>query len=823
MALLQSNSILGISVTGLSSLPLSGFTKATPFTCSVVPNEGFNEASVTQTYYLIWWFGDGTYQLGYNVQHTYDWPGIYEIKLGAFNFNNSIISVSGSSGTDTLSSLLLRIGNTDFNLIGPGIQQRTFSTLVTAGNYLTDNLAWNYSAWPDLSSGQPSTYGAIWHGYQSCKSGTASGAIPLAFNFTLNNPVLSSIVFDFYSEKSFSQPATEVLNSQYSRLRPQWRFTTVPKVDTDDGSVFTSYTPLTGTEIRILSSGVPSPDGVLIGYSGTIYFYYIDDLPSQYTTVLTTYDSSLGYVYTLSAGLNTPTLWVIYNTENIYNPQKFEYGNLPSYSNAAVTLSSQYYIQALTPDHISFTLDGYLPLYSTYWPYVESKFITTVNSPVYTDTRAYLSDKPLLQLPYVGLIDQFNTGNIINISLSANSSPSNSAIVTFNNKPLSLSANSIGTIAVLSNFASGSFVRYNNDVNYTGGWFETTFTPYSIGTVQLSGIAPINTSTLEGGITYIIDPSASSLSGFNPSTLVVPGSIVTISVSGSSTQIQVTDYYNTLYSRKFNEGFDYGPVLKQYALQSTINENTVFFDNYLTTVAGTSAEVDENFGAKIYEKIANFTANVSDPSTCNVNEFYSIAKSLQVEYDNYNFNSPPALRQVFDTFSIPQSKLWGSRSLFNRDFSLSAHTNLGRVLTAYNIDTTIISAGQKIVANSIINPQYFELIEVPLITSYSVVTAFNLQYLFPTTAYPINTYPLSSYPLSAFFGAGLQTPVKLYYKFYVYDPTPNLTQVEGVINWDDQYTTLSEHVSSNVDWVKDGGKLEQIFSFNIHKGLGLIQ
>jgi hypothetical protein len=823
MALLQSNSILGISVTGLSSLPLSGFTKATPFTCSVVPNEGFNEASVTQTYYLIWWFGDGTYQLGYNVQHTYDWPGIYEIKLGAFNFNNSIISVSGSSGTDALSSLLLRIGNTDFNLIGPGIQQRTFSTLVTAGNYLTDNLAWNYSAWPDLSSGQPSTYGAIWHGYQSCKSGTASGAIPLAFNFAVNNPVLSSIVFNFYSEKSFSQPATEVLPSQYSRLRPQWRFTTVPKVDTDDGNVFTSYTPLTGTEVRILSSGVPSPSGVLIGYSGTIYFYYIDDLPSQYTTVLTTYDSSLGYVYTLSAGLNTPTLWVIYNTENIYNPQKFEYGNLPSYSNAAVILSSQYYIQALTPDHISFTLDGYLPLYSTYWPYVESKFITTVNSPVYTDTRAYLSDKPLLQLPYVGLIDQFNTGNIINISLSANSSPSNSAIVTFNNNPLSLSANSIGTIAVLSNFASGSFVRYNNDVNYAGGWFETTFTPFSIGTVQLSGIAPINTSTLQGGITYIIDPSASPLSGFNPNTLVVPGSIATTLVSGSSTPIQVIDYYNTLYSRKFNEGFDYGPVLKQYALQSTINENTVFFDNYLTTVAGTSAEVDENFGAKIYEKIANFTANVSDPITCNVNEFYSIAKSLQVEYDNYNFNSPPALRQVFDTFSIPQSKLWGSRSLFNRDFSLSAHTNLGRVLTAYNVDTTIISAGQKIVVNSIFNPQYFELIEVPLITSYSVVTAFNLQYLFPTTAYPINTYPLSSYPLSAFFGAGLQTPVKLYYKFYVYDPTPNLTQAEGVINWDDEYTTLSEHVSSNVDWVKDGGKLEQIFSFNIHKGLGLIQ
>ena len=91
MALIQTDSIAGISVTGLDALPLSGFTKATPFTCSVSAAPGFNEASVTQTYYLIWWFGDGTYKLGYNVQHTYEWPGIYEIKLGAFNFNNSVI------------------------------------------------------------------------------------------------------------------------------------------------------------------------------------------------------------------------------------------------------------------------------------------------------------------------------------------------------------------------------------------------------------------------------------------------------------------------------------------------------------------------------------------------------------------------------------------------------------------------------------------------------------------------------------------------------------------------------------------------------------
>lgn len=824
MALLQSNSISGITVSGLDALPLSGFTKATPFTCSVVPNVGFNEASVTQTYYLVWWFGDGTYKLGYNVQHTYEWPGVYEIKLGAFNFNNSIISVSGGSGVDALSSLLVRIESTNFNLIGPGIQQLTFSAFVTAGNYLTDSLIWNYSAWPDLSGGEPATYGAVWHGFQSCKSGTASGAIPLAFNYTVTNPVLSSVAFNFYSQDSFSQPATEVLPSQYSKLRPQWRFTTVPSIDTDDGDIFVDYTPLTSTEIRILSSGTQSTNGVLVGHTGTVYFYYIDDMPSQYSTVLTTYDSALGYIYTLSAGINAPTLWIRYKTDQIHNVQENEYNSLPSYSNSLVALSGQYYVQTLIPDHISFTLDGSLPLYSTYWPRVESKFIVTVNSPAYTDTRAYLSDKPLLHLPYVGLVDQFNTGNIINVALSANSSPGNSAIATFNNRAVSLSSNSIGTIAVLSNFLSGSFARYNEAVNYTGGWFEGTVTPYSVGTMQLSGMAPVNISTSTGGIFYINDPVSDPLSGFNPNTLVAPGNIVTNKpISGTSASFQVIDFYETLYARKFNEGFDYGPTLKNYALQPTINQNSVFFDNYLTTVAGTSAEVDENFGTTIYEKIANFTGNISDPVTCNINQFYSLADSLQVEYDNYNLKCPPALKRNFDLYSIPQSKLWGARSLFNRDFSLSAHTNLGVLLTAYNINSAIVSAGQKIVVNDITNPQYFELIEVPFITSYSVVTARNLQVLFPTTAYPINSYPLSAYPLSAFFGCGLQTPVKSYYNFYVYNPAPNTKQVEGVINWDDEFTTLSENVSSNVDWVKDNGKLEQIFNFNIHLGLGLVK
>ena len=58
----------------------------------------------------------------------------------------------------------------------------------------------------------------------------------------------------------------------------------------------------------------------------------------------------------------------------------------------------------------------------------------------------------------------------------------------------------------------------------------------------------------------------------------------------------------------------------------------------------------------------------------------------------------------------------------------TGHINLGSELSAYNINTTVVSAGQKIVANDIFYPQNYELIEVPAINSYSSITARNLPF-----------------------------------------------------------------------------------------------
>jgi hypothetical protein len=57
----------------------------------------------------------------------------------------------------------------------------------------------------------------------------------------------------------------------------------------------------------------------------------------------------------------------------------------------------------------------------------------------------------------------------------------------------------------------------------------------------------------------------------------------------------------------------------------------------------------------------------------------------------------------------------------------------------------------------------------------------------------------------------------------VYDDTIDNKQKEGLVNWDDPYTTLSEiSGASHAEWVKDEGTLETIFNYYLHKGLGLI-
>ncbi len=785
------NDILGFTVndnwynTGAS---LSGFTKATPFTFILSATDGITQAAITNAFQIIWWFGDGTYSTEYSPSHIYQWPGLYEVKVGLYN-NTPAVSQSPF----------------------------TFSTTVTASNFIKDRLTWNTSvsgfynySWNDLSVpvSDSALSATTFYGYQSCKSGElSSGPIPLAFNYITSVTDNNQIKFNFYSQNSLSQPWTEVPESQLVNLRPRWRFTTVSASPLDDGLVVDSIAPVSSTEVRINSAGNLDLNGTLVGLSGTIQFYYIDDIPS---TVL---NASTGV---LAFSANPTTLWVTLETINLPNGQEYNLTE-PSYSNSSILLSAYYFVRNLNPELIKVTLDGKLNFYNTYWPYAESRFVTTIGSSALSGAPAFASNVTLLNYP-INALSANNGSATFSVMLSGEYDPYNI------NQP-SISA----TFNTSTNPTTGNYLTYDIvNADYlgrsTGGAYIGSFTPYTS-----TNNAALHVSLIAGRIYYYTDYGPTSSHGYNPLQLnndvysSLPQLNTLVELNGQSKTFTVSNFDNTYFARKFNGGFDYGAYLKQIALQPTINENQVLFDVFLSSIAGISATNDETFGGVVYEKIANFTSNNADIYASNVDQFYSLTKLLGLQIDNYNYSIPPTLSRVVDTYSVQQSRVWGARSQFARNFSLSAnYLNFGPYLSAFNIFNEVVTVGQKIVLNDVFNQTRYELLEVPPINSYASVTARNLQNKLPLSNYPLSSYPLTTYPLSAFFGWGIKTPIEQYYRVYDYVAQPDSIQKEGLVNWEDPLTTLNESVSSNEDWVKDEGILETIYNYYIHKGLGLI-
>jgi hypothetical protein len=747
----------------------TGYTLATPILIEVDIKPGVQPATVLNLYSLIVQFGDNTEieitqvtdSVIRSTSHRYKWPGQYEVKL-------VVIPKDGST---------------------TGI----FSNNFTVTNYIIDQLNWNYSKWPDLSV--HAADGAIFHGWQSCPPGggfsqstigtsVSSAAIPLSFTYNISNPVLENISFSFYSDGSPSQPWEIVTpNNKYAYLRPRWRFTDL------NGNVFTTLSALNYNPVYINSSGTVQEDplsGTLVGYTGNIDFYYIDDSPSL-------------------QGLNivkAPTLWVVYNTDKTYNPQDYNDTRVPSYANSMVTLSTPFYVKALSSDHLGITLNGgNINLPSVFWPSVDSSFFVTINSPILTATG--FSNKVLLNYSTTtnvnvtsnppAAVHVYTPSFTINKTDALNRSTGGYYKNILSTLPLSSALLSSGNITVVLSATTVNFLNIQEPAPSLGG--GTTSNPYYY-TLQ----ERVNASDL-------------------------PGTFVNIPLLSGKCTFNVTDFFKTYFARKINESFDYGATLQSYALQDFIANDTNLI-TFLSAAAGDNIHPTENFGTVAYEKVANFVANNNDPLTSGVNQLYSLASLIDTEFDNYNYVLPPVLQRQFDLYSTPHERLWGTREKYNTNFNaLSGHVNLGAQLSAYPSNTTVI-AGQKIIINDTFNPQYFELIEVPKITSYASITANNMQAYFPgsLSATP-GAFPLTSYPLSSFFGWGLKTPFLTFYSALVYNDCYTNTPVNNLIDWSTQYnglsTTLSESVSSLSAWYADTGILENIYSFYLTNGLNL--
>jgi len=743
-----------------------GYTLATPFVTRINLTAGSSPAQVLNACTLIWNFGDGTIYQTRDVEnsvlqstsHVYNWPGQYEVKLSAIS-NDGVSSV-------------------------------TFSKTLSVVNFCGDTLQWDFSSWSDLLSTNVNA-GAVPHGYQSCPPGDFNVATPITFRFTTSTTLSDRISFDLYSQNSLSQPwDVPTYENKYANLRPRWRFTDL------DGNVVSNIKPTEDQLQAVIidkngrtpnAPGYDSTTQALVGYTGAIDIYYIDDIPSL------TYNDS-GATFTV----NVPRIWVSYNNQSYPNYQDKNDGTFPSFSNNTVSLTSLFYVKNLSADHFNLTVNGSnISLPSTLWPDTSGMFFITVNSASAASALDSYANKTLLNYP------------VSNIPLL----------------PITISTSVLGAATFEDN--GFNFSRTDSLGRDTGGFYKNIFyTLSNTSNLLSSGSLTASFDVLATFFGTIVEPPPDPLSGYNPYTRVAAATSTantfrSISVTGSSLHTFI-NFDKNYFVRKINENFNYGAQLQTYALQPTIASNNNLFA-FLSAIAGNSYTTEDNFGTKTYEKISNFVTNTQDVDNSEVNSLYSLTNVIDNEFDNYNLNPPPVLKRAFDLFSTPHERLWGTREKYNTDFNNRLnHVNLGNALTAYNINTTIVSAGQKIVLNSIFDSSFYELLEVPVINSYASVTAANMQSHFTSGM----SYPLTAYPLSSFYGWGVKTPVANYYKFWVFNDVYSNKPVNNLIDWNNNAnslsTTLSESNSSVEEWYKDGGILENIYSYYIYKGLDLL-
>src|SRR5690606_10083699 len=117
-----------------------------------------------------------------------------------------------------------------------------------------------------------------------------------------------------------------------------------------------------------------------------------------------------------------------------------------------------------------------------------------------------------------------------------------------------------------------------------------------------------------------------------------------------------------------------------------------------------------------------------------------------------------------DIISLSHSKLWGHRA-----------QNIIDQLTEINPETYILSAG----TNILVNPKHtsdYEILEVISIDGNS--------------SYPLSSYTENGWGGSGIDNWGLNLPLKSNYNFFEFTINQIENQKEGVINWNDEQTTL---------------------------------
>lgn len=532
------------------------------------------------------------------------------------------------------------------------------------------------------------------------------------------------------------------------------------------------FTDLSGNYIESI---VPTTTSLIsggTGYVGTAQFYYVDDRKAETTPV---------------------KLWatVDYNSFFAKKDKRLPLAPVSGFANSLVINNINHTVYGLLPTRIGITRNGKDDMFSFYWQNTEIPIFFTLNGPLSVVQTLSASQDPILfDYPVSG------TDFVFNKSISG---------ILFNSQTWSPSS-------------------------YTQAFSATDTDDFSI-----------------GGYVY----NTLSLSSENLSVIVTAGNIPLYpNVSGQSKAFDVL-LYDDYFIRRFNESWDATRVMTDMIFAPHIKQNQTFWNGYVSGVFGGKETVQgKAFGRESYERIANFVPNHADVEVCGVDQLYSLANETDVPIDDYGFEYPPEIRRIMDIITINQQRLWGARCTCRENIKNEYRTYVsgGQLFPIYSFCekcgfehsgnrgalfdglTYIVTAGVEFIVEDKYRNRNFSLITPPPSCNTQLLTGVD-----PCTGTLSIETCLTAYPLSASYWwllPGVFTTTPSYddfitaaigrFCFYRYVEGTCNTQVAGVINWDDPYTTLEETLSTSNDWYGKNQAIDKILSYVIHKGLGLI-
>lgn len=270
---------------------------------------------------------------------------------------------------------------------------------------------------------------------------------------------------------------------------------------------------------------------------------------------------------------------------------------------------------------------------------------------------------------------------------------------------------------------------------------------------------------------------------------VTSESLYATPISGISNTFNIDPFVNKYQVKRLNSTFNMAEYLQSLALPENLNNNNIFFKDFLGAVAGDAGSSKyQDIGKTVYEKTANFTDYHGDIDTCGVQQLLSFADETLTPYTDYGTELPVVIKDFLDLASVSKAKLWGLPDEVPLLLqSLDVENQL-------NTQTAIITAGTQLALRNKFDGK-FTVIQVP----------------------PMSTTLV--YPLSEFLGYGLEQPVTVKYDFYNFIPQYTGEFIENQIDWNNSQTTLSRNLSTFEDWYGDNGAIENTFNYILTKSI----